>query len=500
MMKKISFGIRSFLLSVAGVLGLIACQELHIDSQAVYPPKMETDSQTEYTVSAASPRTIVFNISSNTPWRIESDREWCTPSPAMSSAGSLIAEISVNIQGNPEEKERTATLTVRADEVNDPVIVTIRQDAKGKLHVQPVDDIFPAAGGSAVFTVATNKSWTIVSSRQWLTFDKSSGSGTGEPELITAIARVNAGGKRTATVTVSNGLEERTFEVRQNGFTLEFAEPADPENDLVFEGGELTTKTFEVIADIEWKAETEASWLTLGKDDAGNLTATTRSEIYFTDRTAVITLSAKDKTLDVEPVSLEVKQTGGEVDFFGTTHEIDEITGAVTFRTTGSEVSRYALKKKNKLAVYEWKFARVDVSDTRCIDMNCDGAGAPGWHMWLGEASAANNSRIFRTNGSDSQGNRLHNYGFPGLTTAEINAMRTLKVVFDYEPGNPANVVYEVYVDDKKIVDSLTDGPRNNPYAADPGPAGYVCYFGFAGGSSGAGSLTVDSFEVTPVH
>ena len=102
-MKRILTGSILQLIFVVCALNLNSCQEMNIDSQAEFPVKLETDAQPQYSVLATSPRTIIFNISSNTPWKITSSEEWCTPTPAMSSASSLVAEVSLNILDNPKK-------------------------------------------------------------------------------------------------------------------------------------------------------------------------------------------------------------------------------------------------------------------------------------------------------------------------------------------------------------------------------------------------------------
>ena len=118
-MKKLSFYTILCCLAVVCTFSLNSCQEFNIDSQAEFPPLLETDAQSEYAVLAKSPNTIIFNISSNTPWKIKSNKNWCVPTPAMSSASSLIAEVSVIMEENPDEQKRTAILTITADGIKE---------------------------------------------------------------------------------------------------------------------------------------------------------------------------------------------------------------------------------------------------------------------------------------------------------------------------------------------------------------------------------------------
>ena len=96
---------------MAGLL-ISSCQELSIDSQPDAPTAIYIDALDEYDLLAISPSRIVFNISSNTPWQIETDSQWCLPTPSMSAASSLVSEITVNTENNPDMAPRTATLKI----------------------------------------------------------------------------------------------------------------------------------------------------------------------------------------------------------------------------------------------------------------------------------------------------------------------------------------------------------------------------------------------------
>lgn len=300
-MKRVSFSTILQLLFVACAFNLSSCQEFNIDTQESFPPTLETDVQPQYTVLAKSPRTITFNVSSSTPWTIKSSAEWCRPTPAMSAASALIAEVSILIDENETEQDRVATLTLTAEGIEGATTVTIHQDSKGSLGVQPVDDPLPTEGGTTTFTVLSNKAWTATSSNQWLTLSQSSGTGTGELEVITVTATANPGMRRTATVTVTNGLEEKVFEVIQNGIVLTFVDAGE----VIFDGSvDKEAKTLEVLSNVDWEVSTDATWLRVAKDEEGRVVATSLSEIYFTTRTAQIWLSATDKMLGLDRKSV----------------------------------------------------------------------------------------------------------------------------------------------------------------------------------------------------
>jgi hypothetical protein len=62
-----------------------------------------------------------FTITSNTSWTITSDQSWCTLSP---SSGSGNSSISVNVQENTSTQLRSATLSMKADEITQTIPVT----------------------------------------------------------------------------------------------------------------------------------------------------------------------------------------------------------------------------------------------------------------------------------------------------------------------------------------------------------------------------------------
>lgn len=490
MIRK-SFSTVLKLLFAVCAFSLTSCQEFEINSQGTFPPKMEVDAQPEYTVLAKSPRAIVFNVSSNTPWTITSDQNWCIPTPALSSAGSLVAEITVNVEENVLEKNRIANLTITAEGIDTPVKVIIKQDAKGKLAVQPVDDPLPSEGGTATFTINSNKAWTVTSSNQWLTFSKEDGTGTGEKETITVIASANSGMRRTATVTVSNGLDETTFEVIQNGIILAFVEL----DETPFDGNQdKETKRYEVLSNIDWEVSTDAEWLEVTKNGDG-IIATTQSEVYFTTRTAHIMLTAADKTLSLEPTVLEVKQAGGTYIFNGLGCSANETTGAVSFdEPTGNGNSRYYINKRRKLAIHEWTFSDIEVVDNRCLNMNCVEPPIPSWNFWLGTGA---NPWTFKYRGGTMNSNTV-------CEPFDVNSLKALKVENNYvDPSDRTKMNIKIYIklegntEWKKIIET----PTYDNLFETSGSQGNLPYFGFTGGSAGkAGKMTITSYSVTNIE
>ncbi|MCS2389940.1 hypothetical protein NXV57_23965 [Bacteroides thetaiotaomicron] len=85
-MKKLYNNTLMQLILALCTFSFVACQEFDIDSQPEGPLNIQIDALESYTALATSPSNVVFNIRPNTPWTIESDQQWCKPTPSMSAA------------------------------------------------------------------------------------------------------------------------------------------------------------------------------------------------------------------------------------------------------------------------------------------------------------------------------------------------------------------------------------------------------------------------------
>lgn len=502
-MKKLSFYTILFCLAAVCTFSLNSCQEFDIDSQTEFPPKIDIDAQAEYAVLAKSPNAIVFNISSNTPWKIESNKNWCIPTPAMSAASSLIAEVSVIVEDNLDEQERAATLTIKADGVEEIKTIHITQAAKGTLLIQGFDDPFPSEGGQATFTITSNKAWKVTSSNQWLTLDQTEGEGNGEMVTITATAKPNTGLKRTATLTIASDGYETEVIATQNGIMLEF--PEIPTEELVIPSGAGEVMSFPVVTNLapeSWNVSTEDSWISVSKSAAGDaVEVTTKSEIYFKDRTAIIRLEA-DKTLGIDPVELEIKQNRGSIEWpTNALYEDGEESGVTITQ------SRFYVNKHYKLFTFEVKFNEVNLTKEAIFfqfykDESIPGAQGPTINCWMGDNDGNGsytdlNDFCLRTrdnwgdNGTINTPNKLI-----GLDVDKLNAMKTLKFSMIPNPDIEGNVLIMLDIDG---VNYAKVGNLKNPFTgAGSDYPGNLAYFGFLNGKA-SGTLDIASVEVTPI-
>ena len=314
------------------LLGAAAsCQLYEIDTQmtpekAAASIRMECSAVDVYNLPAQSPDPISFNVSSNTPWTIilSSGADWLTVSPASSAASQLIADVVVTAKENAGD-DRSATLTLKGENVSQTKVITIKQARAGKLFVTPMVEDYAACGGPLTFTLQTNVPWEVRSSAGWLTFNRESGEPDPEGHTLTIIATAAPSNvlERTATVTVVAGDDEETFDVVQKGsFSVVEISSA------FASAGE--SKSITIKTDLPWEVSADKDWITFDKTSG---TGTGSAEAIVATaaandgaaRKATVTVSAGgvDKIFEVSqsglvfeivaPSSTELPRLGGEM-------------------------------------------------------------------------------------------------------------------------------------------------------------------------------------------
>ena len=314
------------------MLSAVACQMYEIDTQmtpekAAASIRMECSAVDTYTLPAQNPGKITFNVSSNTPWTISlsSGADWLTVSPASSASSALITDVVVTAKENTSTVDRSATLTLRGDNIANSKIITIKQDRAGKLYVTPMANDYSALGGPLSFTIQTNNDWEVHSSEGWLTFNRENGSPDPEGRSLTIVATAAPSNvlERTATVTVIAGDQEESFEVSQVGVFKMTA---------ISDSFESTgsSQTFSIKTDLPWEISADQSWISFdaasgdGDGAVKTITATASANDGALRRaTVTVTAGGVDKTFEVSqkgftfeivaPASTEMPAAGGEL-------------------------------------------------------------------------------------------------------------------------------------------------------------------------------------------
>lgn len=312
------------------VLGALAsCQMYKIDTQmtpekAAASIRMECSAVDVYTLASQDPDAITFNVSANTPWTLtlSSGADWLDVTPASSASSSLITDVVVIAKSNTSLEDRSATLTLRGENIAKTKVITIKQGRAGRLYVTPPSKDFSAAGGPLNFTIQTNQDWEVRCDQSWISFNREKG--TPDPEgrtlTIVAVAEPSDVLERTATITVKAGDDEESFNISQTG-SFSLTALSDPFESA---GGD---QTFSLKTDLSWEIVADQTWLTFDQTSGiGDATITaTAAANEGALRKAIVTISAggvensfevaqKGFTFEiVAPASTELPGMGGEV-------------------------------------------------------------------------------------------------------------------------------------------------------------------------------------------
>ncbi|MCH5329774.1 MAG: BACON domain-containing protein [Alistipes sp.] len=364
-----------------GVFALSGCDNYGIDSQPSAGPNIQDDAQMSYEMAAESAPGIMFNISANTPWRIESSEQWCTVTPSMSAVGGLVSEVTVKVEDNPDYTPRTAEVTIKGVELDFVKRISIVQSSKTDFIVTEFSGTVPAEGGVATYYIHTNKRWEYFAEDDFLfdAADVTSGEDVDEVAdyTVNITVPVNGGVRRQCRFLIRTAAGDYEYSFPQNGITLELAE-GQGVSDLTFtsesnayEAG--ATVTFTVNANIEFVpvvAEQDADWLEIDTYDATTVTVKTKGGVnpYAAFRVGTINLTAGE----VDPVPVKVYQPSAFVNKWPagdaettTKHYIDNLDQSVTFyfSNTANETD-LALVSSLKLSMGKKWVCEIDPEQT----------------------------------------------------------------------------------------------------------------------------------------
>ena len=266
-MKKVFNNIMRGVVALS-IFAIAGCADTSIDSQPEAAANIQTDARESYDFTAIAPMSASFSVSANTPWRVESDAQWCTVTPSMSASSSLVETITISVTENTEYTPREATVTILGTDIDFVRTVAIKQDSNADLIVLTPSAPVEAGGANVEITVHSNKAWEYFALTDILqNADITSGDGSGDA-TITIKVPANPGLSREGQFMIRTALEERTYTIMQDGMVLRTSIGA------VNLGWDEFEYTVPVDANIDWVAkisEGAESWLAVEKTNATTL-------------------------------------------------------------------------------------------------------------------------------------------------------------------------------------------------------------------------------------
>lgn len=449
-----------------------ACQQYYIETQPEVPIKMDTDVREAYTISGTNPQPVTFSIASTTPWEITGYEaaEWLSVKPASSALSSLSTDVTLTAVPNDTYEDRSVTLTLKGEGIDKVWTIEVSQVMKNKFYVQPITEEFDGkTENSLTFTIETNLAWEVRSADAWLTFDKTSGTGTGAIETITATAAENPGTERTTTVTVTAGADVVTFDVLQKGGkTLEFV--TTELEMLSYAGGEAL---LDVNASMDWTVTSDAEWLAV--ENAGTqVKATAAANNGFAERKAVVTIEGDGLTAQFEltqDTMFELENAelleDGSVKLDGANGARVNIKAGLRYFTAALNVKEIKFGEKGQF----WFFSETD--------------GDFGNWMTVGKF------RLRTNNGSVS--NYDNTYYDDDMSVEFLNTMKTYEFTVTPDAEAAGNGKFIFTVNDVTIESHSWASPFAGTDAA------FEWYFGFNSATSDGTYYVIESCTITPI-
>ena len=268
--------------------------------------------------------TTQMDVMSNADWSVSLGLDWLTVSP-MSGNGN--ETLTLTATPNVGAGNRTGQVTVSTKD--NVATLTVRQSASATfITVEPDTIQCTEAGGSFDLSIGANGSWEVGTAPEWISF--SAGSGTGNAQVVVAIAEMTETTFREADVTIGNADASKVLRVVQRKYVaLLDVQPKDIEA-----SHESATITVTVHSSSHWEATSEADWIAVepaSGDGEATVTVSVAANEATTPRLGQVRFVSADGIedffrvhqsggpdphfLNVSPTELFFAGEGGSLDF-----------------------------------------------------------------------------------------------------------------------------------------------------------------------------------------
>lgn len=232
-----------------------------------------------------------ITVTSEVEWSAETSDNWIMVDPSMGAQGET--RVSIEVSPNSSVGNRTGFVLFKTGDY-ERFQIEIEQEG---LYIETVDELtFRSMGGSQDIEVRSNTDWEVISSPDWISFSKTSGSGN-SAITVTASENQNMDARSGVIELGQKGLSLVCgINVSQLGRTLE-ADTAVLE--FTDKGGE---QTFGLISDGEWSSSCSDPWFSAspvsGFGDA-TVSVSVEENTGETEREGVITYSYGNQSTEV---------------------------------------------------------------------------------------------------------------------------------------------------------------------------------------------------------
>lgn len=232
-----------------------------------------------------------IEIQSEVSWTATST-SWISVSPQSGEAGKTQVTISVPENASVLGRDGSVYFTV-AD--NNRVEVPVVQQGV-TLNVSPEDITFSSFMGSQSVDVESNDKWTVTAKPDWISLDKTSGSGNATLQATTTEnnTTIERGGE--IIIATDNGVAFKTIQVRQEAKNVEYADAV-----LEFNYNE-SSQSISFVTDGHWSLTKDADWFSTDRTSgsgSATLTITVEGNNTLDIRDGQITLLIADQSYTI---------------------------------------------------------------------------------------------------------------------------------------------------------------------------------------------------------
>ena len=197
-----------------------------------------------------------INIDADCEWSFTNVPSWITLSDT-NGDGSYVVTITPSV--NPSSTEqRKGTVSFNAGDRSKTIALT--QGVANESLELPVQTLsFDNTSSSSSFAIKSNGSWKITGEKDWLSLDKTEG--TGDANVKVTVMENTSEEERQAELTIQGSQKKQTMTVVQKGRVVTLALST---NSITFAS---TESTVSIIAEgtAKWTASTSDTWITLDK-------------------------------------------------------------------------------------------------------------------------------------------------------------------------------------------------------------------------------------------
>ena len=264
-------------------------------TQEKFSPEIETDTK-EIRCDVVG-KTLTVTVESNIEWTAECSADWVTVSPAAGQAGESTLTVKVEVNFSAESRNAEITIGNEQYDVLNKIAVT-QEKSSPKIEPATKEIRCDIVGKTLTVSVESNIEWKAKSNADWITVSPAAGQ-AGTSTLTVTVQPNHETETRNAEITIGNEQYDVLHKIAV--IQEEFSPEMEPDTKEIRCGSTEKTLTVTVESNIEWKAKSNADWITVSpaSGQAGKSTLTVKVEGNFSVEPRNAEIEIRNEQYDV---------------------------------------------------------------------------------------------------------------------------------------------------------------------------------------------------------